>query len=71
MDNQHRPIDDLKYDVEIIKNKVINVENDLKIIKEIQQDTRLMLDKFISRSDKDIVANGINKMNYWFVNGIF
>jgi len=57
---KQKPINDIKFDIEIIKEKVTNVENDIKILKSISQDIRLLIDK---KLNKEKVTN-----TSWFFN---
>lgn len=58
MDKVHRPIDDVKYDIEVIKKKVSNIENNISILKSMHQDIHLLLTKLVSDKNETPIKTG-------------
>ena len=52
-----KPIDEVKYDIEIIKEKITNIENNIKVIKSISQDTRLLIEKYENKETIKEIKN--------------
>tara|TARA_R110000737_G_scaffold351666_1_gene394611 strand:- start:1137 stop:1325 length:189 start_codon:yes stop_codon:yes gene_type:complete len=52
-----KPIDEVKYDIEIIKEKITNIENNIKVIKSISQDTRLLIEKYENKEPIKEIKN--------------